>query len=61
LNAYYIGKTGYGAYWDDLSKERVESFLFNLESYREKLADYPRADNSALFAKLDGLIAAAKS
>src|SRR5579864_930758 len=61
FNAYYIGKTGYGAYWDDLSKERVESFLFNLESYREKLADYPRADNSALFAKLDGLIAAAKS
>jgi uncharacterized protein (TIGR00661 family) len=60
LNAYYIGKTGYGAYWDDLSKERVESFLFNLESYREKLADYPRADNSALFAKLDELIAAAK-
>ena len=57
LNAYYIGKTGYGAYWDDLSKERVESFLFNLESYREKLADYPRADNSALFAKLDELIA----
>jgi uncharacterized protein (TIGR00661 family) len=57
LNAYYIGKMGYGAYWDDLNKERVESFLFNLEGYREKLSAYPRADNSALFAKLDELIA----
>jgi uncharacterized protein (TIGR00661 family) len=57
FNAYYVGKMGYGAYWDDLSKERVESFLFNLEGYREKLATYPRADNSALFTKLDNLIA----
>lgn len=57
FNAYYIGRMGYGAYWDDLSKERVESFLFNLESFREKLAGYSRADNSALFAKLDDLIA----
>lgn len=57
FNAYYIGKTGYGAYWDDLNKERVESFLFNLEGYREELAMYPRADNSALFVKLDELIA----
>jgi uncharacterized protein (TIGR00661 family) len=56
FNAYYIGETGYGAYWDDLNKERVESFLFNLESYRERLAEYPREDNSALFAKLDQLI-----
>jgi uncharacterized protein (TIGR00661 family) len=57
FNAYYIGKMGYGAYWDDLNKERVESFLFNLEGYRQKLATYPRADNSALLAKVDELIA----
>jgi uncharacterized protein (TIGR00661 family) len=56
FNAYYIGKTGYGAYWDDLNRERVESFLFNLDFYRQKLATYPRQDNSALFTKLDGLI-----
>ncbi|HST10667.1 MAG TPA: MJ1255/VC2487 family glycosyltransferase [Terriglobales bacterium] len=61
FNAYYIGEKGYGAYWDDLNKERVESFLFNLDSYREKLAGYPRGDNSALFAKLDQLIAALTS
>ncbi len=57
FNAYYIGKMGYGAYWDDVNKERIESFLFNIEEYREKLGTYPRADNSALFARLDGLIA----
>jgi len=57
FNAYYIVQMGFGAYWDDLNKERVESFLFNLENYREKLAGYERADNSALFRKLDELIA----
>lgn len=57
FNAYYIGKMGYGAYWDNLNKERVESFLFNLDTYRQNLANYSRQDNSALLAKLDGLIA----
>lgn len=57
FNAYYIGKMGYGAYWDDLNKERVESFLFNLETYRHNLGTYPRQDNSALLGKLDALIA----
>ncbi|HUJ30015.1 MAG TPA: MJ1255/VC2487 family glycosyltransferase [Candidatus Acidoferrum sp.] len=56
FNAFYVDKMGYGAYWDDLNKERIESFLFNLDSYRENLRQYPRQDNSALFAKLDELI-----
>ncbi len=56
FNAYYVGQMGYGAYWEDLNKERIESFLFNLDLYRERLQNYPRADNSALFAKLDELI-----
>lgn len=57
FNAYYVAKTGYGAYWDDLNKERIESFLFNLDNYRDNLQSYPRAGNAALFAKLDILIA----
>lgn len=57
LNAYYVGKTGYGAYWEELNKERVESFLFNLPAYCEKLKLYPRQNNSALLEKLDSLIA----
>jgi uncharacterized protein (TIGR00661 family) len=57
FNAYWLQKMGYGAYWEDLNKERVESFLYNLPLYREKLADYPRPGNSALLEKLDTLIA----
>lgn len=57
FNAYYIQKMGYGAWWDDLNKERIESFLFNLEEYRENLAGYPAQDNSRIFGKLDELVA----
>jgi uncharacterized protein (TIGR00661 family) len=58
FNAYYVANEGYGAYWDEFNKERIESFLFNLGVFREKLAAYPRADNSTLFSKLDRLIGA---
>jgi len=57
FNAYWLDKAGYGAYWEGLNKERVESFLYNLPHFREKLATYPRQGNESLFAKLDGLIA----
>jgi uncharacterized protein (TIGR00661 family) len=57
FNAYWLQKAGYGAYWEGLNKERVESFLYNLPHFREKLATYPRQGNDALLAKLDALIA----
>jgi uncharacterized protein (TIGR00661 family) len=57
FNAYWLDKTGYGAYWERLTKECIESFLYNLPHYREKLADYPRQGNAALLQKLDALIA----
>ncbi|HKV91857.1 MAG TPA: glycosyltransferase family protein [Candidatus Angelobacter sp.] len=57
FNAYYVGKMGYGAFWEKLDKEKVESFLFNLPVYAEKLQSYPRSGNQALLAKLDELIA----
>ncbi len=56
FNAHYVAKMGYGAAWEELNKERIEAFLFNLDSYRRNLASYPRQDNSALFAKLDAVI-----
>ena len=56
FNAYWLEKSGYGAYWEELNKERVESFLFNLPHYRESLASYPRQGNQALLRKLDELI-----
>ena len=57
FNAYYLARMEYGAWWEDLNRERVESFLYNLPHYREKLKEYPRQGNEALFAKLDALIA----
>lgn len=57
FNAYWLDKCGYGAYWDRLTKECVESFLYNLPQYRERLEDYPRQGNGALLAKLDSLMA----
>ena len=57
FNAYWLEKSGYGAYWEELNRERVESFLYNLEHYRENLQNYPRQGNEALLAKLDALIA----
>lgn len=57
FNAYWLQKTGYGAYWEDLNKECVESFLYNLPHYREALTQYPRQGNGALLEKLDALIA----
>ena len=57
FNAYWLEKTGYGAYWEELNKERVDSFLYNLPHYGEALKQYPRQGNGALFEKLDELIA----
>lgn len=57
FNAYFLDKNGYGAFWEDLGKEKIESFLYNLPRYAECLAGYARQDNSALFGKLDELIA----
>jgi len=56
FNAYWLQKSGYGAYWESLNKERIESFLYNLPHYREALAAYPRQGNQALFQKLDSLL-----
>ncbi len=57
FNAYWLDKMDYGAYWKDLNKERVESFLYNIPQYAEKLSSYPRQGNEALLHKLDSLIA----
>jgi uncharacterized protein (TIGR00661 family) len=56
FNAYYVDKLGYGAWREDLGKEQIESFLFNLPFYSENLLSYPRASNGAILAKVDELI-----
>lgn len=56
INGYHLEKTGYGKYWDELDKERIESFLFNLDLYRKNLEKHKKEDNSKIFLKLDQLI-----
>lgn len=56
FNAYYVDKLGYGAWWEELAREKVESFFFNLPHYADNLRAYPHAGNGALLAKLDELI-----
>ena|ERR1700731_2186568 len=56
FNAYHVNKLGYGAWWEDLGKEQVESFLFNLPFYADNLRTYPRESNGAILAKVDELI-----
>lgn len=56
FNAYYVDKLGYGAWWEDVGKEQIESFLFNLPFYAKNLRSYPRAGNGAILAKVDELI-----
>ncbi len=57
FNAYWLDRMGYGPYWSDLNKERIESFLFNLPHFREQLKTYSRSGNQALLKKVDSLIA----
>lgn len=56
LNAYYVEKLGFGRYYDDLNREKIEAFLFNVEMYKKNLKKYKKQDNTKLFKKLDELI-----
>ena len=56
LNAFQLEQLGFGKYWDELNKERIESFLYNIDLYRENLEEYKKEDNSKIFKKIDELI-----
>jgi uncharacterized protein (TIGR00661 family) len=58
LNAYNLEKKGYGKYWDELNKERIESFLFNENRYKNNLKKYKREDNSKILKKIDEILEA---
>jgi uncharacterized protein (TIGR00661 family) len=57
FNAFWLERTGYGAFWEELSKEKIESFLFNIPQFREKLTGYKRRSNQELLERLDSLMA----
>ncbi len=56
FNAYWLQQTGYGAYWEQPNKEQIESFLYNLPEYQQKLRQYPRNGNTQLYAALDSAL-----
>ncbi len=56
LNAYYVEKLGFGRFYDDLDREKIESFLFNVDMYKKNLKKYKRQNNDAILKKLDELI-----
>lgn len=53
LNAFQLETLGYGKYWDQLNKEKIESFLYNLGLYKKNLKKYKKEDNSKIFKKID--------
>lgn len=56
FNAYYLDKLGYGKYYDDLDKQKIQLFLKNINKYKKNLKKYKKDDNSKIFKKIDELI-----
>ena len=57
FNAFWLDRTGYGAFWEELTREKVESFLFNIPQFREKLAGGFRTSPHEITERLDVLVA----
>jgi uncharacterized protein (TIGR00661 family) len=57
LNALLLDDLGCGMNGRAATRETLATFLDRTDEYAEALASYPRADDSALFAKLDELLA----
>ncbi len=57
LNAFLLEEAGLGKNGRRLGPEVLGDFLYRLPEYRERLAAYPRADNRALLARLDEVLA----
>lgn len=56
LNGVYLEKMGYGKYCDEVKREYVEAFLYNIERYYAALKTYPRQNGRALIAVIDTLV-----
>lgn len=57
LNAYQLGKLGYGMNMPSVSHDAIASFLYHEPDYVEKLREYKAEGNQAIQAKLDELLA----
>ena len=55
-NAVEIEQLGYGKHWDEIDREKIEAFLFNIDIYAKNLKKYKKEDNGKIFKKIDELI-----
>ncbi len=56
VNAMYLEKLGYGEFHESLTKENFESFLENLDIYRNELRTFEHNGNQKIFDALDEAI-----
>lgn len=56
INAQYLQKMGYGHYSFKLTENIFNNFLADLPQIENRLRNYQRQDNSAIFKKLDEII-----
>ena len=56
VNAYYLDKLGWGKFYEDVSKERLEGFISRLEDYRKALKSYKKENNDKILAEIDRLV-----
>ena len=55
-NAVYLQKEGYGAFYEQLTRKNLKSFLMNLPKYRKNLRRYKQMNNEEAFRKIDKTI-----
>ncbi len=56
-NALYLDKEGYGEFHEELSRNALGGFLYNVQDYKENLIKYKQKDNSESFKIIDKVIA----
>ena len=57
LNAFLLGKLGYGKAVRRITNEAISAFLYHLPDYEERLKTYQAGGNDAIKNKLDELLA----
>jgi uncharacterized protein (TIGR00661 family) len=55
-NAFYLDKSGYGAWYNKFTKKSVEEFINNLKVYEKNLKNYKKHDNKELFFRLKEIL-----
>jgi uncharacterized protein (TIGR00661 family) len=57
LNGVMLARLGYGRNATRLYRDTIPAFLYHLPDYAERLRNYDRQGNQAIFTKLDALLA----